>query len=221
MFRIKICGIKTIDDAQAAVDAGADAVGLNFYEKSRRYVETKVAADIARSLPADVALVGVFVNSSSERINDIAGSVGLQAIQLHGDEPPRLLKEISEDCWIVRARRWRARGILEVVDDLETCREAGRKVDAVLLDAAVAGQFGGTGSILPWSAMKDYRLSVGETPLILAGGLTPENVAEAIRIVQPHGVDVASGVEGSPGAKDHEKIHAFVQAARTAFAEAV
>lgn len=226
MFQIKICGIKTLSDAQAAVDAGADALGLNFYEKSPRYVSTEVAAEIAAGIAGagqgGVTLVGVFVNSSAERMNDIASRVGLHALQLHGDEPPALLGELDSRFRIVRARRWSERGLQEVADDLQACAEqGGRRVDAVLLDAAVAGQFGGTGSTLPWAALRDYPQSLGETPLILAGGLNPENVGEAIRQVRPGGVDVASGVESSPGVKDHGKLRALVQAARSAFAEEI
>jgi phosphoribosylanthranilate isomerase len=223
VFRIKICGIKTIAEAEAAVAAGADAVGLNFYQKSPRFVSTQVAADIAQALPEGVpegvTVVGVFVNLTAERMNEIASSVGLDAIQLHGDEPPTLLGELNSKYRIVRARRWSERGLPDIAEDLQACLENGRHVDALLLDAAAAGQFGGTGSQLPWAKVRDYSNSLGETQLILAGGLTPENVAEAIRTVRPYGVDVASGVESSPGVKDHGKVRAFVEAAKTAFSE--
>jgi phosphoribosylanthranilate isomerase len=220
VFRIKICGIKTIADAQAAVDAGADAIGLNFYEKSKRYVSAEAAADIAEAMPSGVALIGVFVNSPAEQMNHIASNVGLHAIQLHGDEPPALLGELDSSRRIVRARRWSELGLQDIADDLQAClKHGGRRADAVLLDAAVAGQFGGTGSRLPWAELNNYAQRLGETPLILAGGLNPENVAEAIRTVRPYGVDVASGVESSPGVKDHDKIRAFVEAAQAAFSE--
>jgi phosphoribosylanthranilate isomerase len=220
VFRIKICGMKTIADAQAAVDAGADAIGLNFYEKSPRFVTTDIAAEISQAMPEAVALVGVFVNSSSEQMNDIASSVGLHAIQLHGNEPPALLGELNSEYRIVRARRWSERGMPDIAEDLQACSEhGGRRVDAVLLDAAVAGQFGGTGSKLPWAEVTDYPRWLGETQLILAGGLNPGNVAEAVRTVRPYGVDVASGVESSAGVKDHSKVRAFVEAALSAFAE--
>ncbi len=226
MFRIKICGIKTLTEARAAVDAGADAIGLNFYEKSPRYVSTDVTAGIAagitEAMPGDVTVIGVFVNSPAERMNRIASSVGLHAFQLHGDEPPALLRELNGDCLVVRARRWSEQGLQDVADDLRACFElGGRRADAVLLDAAVAGQFGGTGSTLPWATLKDYQQCLGETPLILAGGLNPENVFEAIDTVRPGGVDVASGVESSPGIKDHGKMRAFIEAARAAFEKEV
>lgn len=218
MFRIKICGIKTLADAQTAADAGADAIGLNFYEKSPRYVPREIATEIAGAMPDEVTLVGVFVNKSAEQTNDIATTVGLHAIQLHGDEPPSLLGELNRECRIVRARRWGERGLHEVAEDLVACSEiGGRRADAVLLDAAIAGQFGGTGSKLPWIELKDYPQWLGETPLILAGGLNPENVREAIVAVRPGSVDVASGVESSPGVKDREKMRSFIQAARSAF----
>ncbi|MCH8840229.1 MAG: phosphoribosylanthranilate isomerase, partial [Planctomycetes bacterium] len=189
---------------------------------SPRYVSTDVAADIAGAMPGDVKVVGVFVNSSAERISRIASSVGLHAFQLHGDEPPALLGEFSGECRIVRARRWSERGLQDVADDLLACFElGGRRADAVLLDAAVTGQFGGTGSTLPWAALKDYPQWLGETPLILAGGLNPENVFEAIHTVRPAGVDVASGVENSPGVKDARKLQSFIQAAHSAFTEEV
>lgn len=220
MFRIKICGIKTIADAQAAVDAGADAIGLNFYEKSPRYVSTEAAADIAGAMPSGVTLVGVFVNSPAEQMNRVASNAGLHAIQLHGDEPPTLLGELDSSRRIVRARRWSERGLQDIAEDLQACLKLGsRRADAVLLDAAVAGQFGGTGSRLPWAEVRDHSQWLGETPLILAGGLNPENVAEAIRTVRPYGVDVASGVESSPGVKDPGKVRAFVEAAHAGFAE--
>lgn len=220
MFDIKICGIKTLADAQAAVDAGADAIGLNFYEDSRRFVSTGDAAELAKTLPDDVTKVGVFVNAAAERMNEIAASVGLDAIQLHGDEPPALLGELNKKIKIVRAKRWNEQGFEILANDLRACLEiGGRRPDAVLVDATVTGQFGGTGSTLPWAELKDYSGWLGDTPLVLAGGLSPENVAEAIRIVRPDGVDVASGVESSPGIKDHRKIQAFIEAARKAFSE--
>ena len=220
MFQIKICGLKSEADAQVAVEAGADAIGLNFYEESCRCIGIEQAAAIAGSLPKEVMTIGVFVNSPAQQINEIASSVGLDAIQLHGDEPPSILAELSGSHTVLRARRWNGRGGQEITDDLLACAElGGRSPDAVLLDAAVAGQFGGTGNTLPWDKLKEYPQWLGETPLILAGGLNPANVVEAILAVHPHGVDVASGVESSPGIKDHNKIRDFVQAASSALSE--
>ena len=221
MFQIKICGITSPNDARVAVEAGADAIGLNFYDKSPRHVTVAAAADIARSVPGDVTIVGVFVNATAERIAKITGEVGLDAVQLHGDEPPELIAELGEDFRIVRARRLSPRGLAEIAEDLNACAKRGsRRPDAVLLDANVTGQYGGTGSKLPWSNLTDYCRWLDPTPMILAGGLRPENVAEAIGLVRPSGVDVASGVEDAPGVKSPEKMRLFIQAAREAFASA-
>jgi phosphoribosylanthranilate isomerase len=221
VFRIKICGITTLADAQAAVAAGADALGLNFYEPSPRYVAPTLAAEIAQALPGQVTVVGVFVNASADQINSLCDSVGLDAIQLHGDEPPELLREINRNCALIRVRRYGAGGLAKVADDLEACvQRGGRRPDAMLLDADRAGQYGGTGHALPWAELRGHELSLSDTPFVLAGGLTPENVAEAIRTVQPTAVDTASGVEISPGVKDPAKMLSFIAAAQAAFAEA-
>lgn len=223
MFRIKICGITNEADALAAAHAGADTIGLNFYPKSPRFIEPEIAWTILTAVPPQLGRVGVVVNENTETVNRLLlklGSIlpsGLQAIQLHGDEPPEILREIRAK-HLIRARRFTEEGIAAIAADLEACDKMRRLPDAVLVDAATPGRYGGTGTTVSWSGLADYRRWLHNVPLILAGGLTPENVAEAIRIVRPHGVDVASGVESSPGKKDHAKVRDFVAAAREAFA---
>jgi len=219
LFRIKICGITSVEDALAAVDAGTDAIGLNFYEKSCRYVKPEMAKEIAAEIMSDAIPVGLFVNHSAEEVKSICKKVGLQLVQLHGDEPPEFLGQINGGYDIVRARRISEKGLEEISEDLQACAElSGSCPDALLLDAAAPGQYGGTGKTISWSRIANHHDQI-RIPLILAGGLTPENVAEAIRTVRPFGVDVASGVESSPGVKDHAKVQAFVAAAKSAFAE--
>lgn len=216
-FRIKICGVTKAEDARAAVEAGSDAIGLNFYPESSRYLELRDAFGIHRhTLGSEVDRVGVFVNAEDTWVRERIYDVHLDAIQLHGDEPPEFLSQLP-DFPIIRARRMDERGVAALAEDLAACEAAGRLPDAVLVDAMTPGRYGGTGETVSWAGLADYRKWLGDVPLILAGGLTPDNVAEAIRMVRPAGVDVASGVESSPGVKDHEKIRRFVDAARDAF----
>jgi phosphoribosylanthranilate isomerase len=217
-FRIKICGVTNIADAQAAADAGADAIGLNFYGASPRHLSSDAAQYIAEELKGDVERVGVFVNAPDDAIREICKDASMGIVQLHGDEPPSILGKLSR-FEVIRARRLDARGIAAIEDDLQACTDAaGSPPNAVLIDAAAAGQYGGTGTTVDWRQLAGHE-SMLSVPLILAGGLTPENVAEAIRIVRPQAVDVASGVESSPGKKDHAKVRDFVAAAREAFAQ--
>ena len=214
MFRIKICGVTTVDDARAAVQMGAEMIGLNFFAGSPRYVSPEQAQAIADEIPQTT---GVFVNASAEEINGIAESVGLDWVQLHGDEPPEMLADIRTNLPIIRVHCLGERGVEAIADDLEACRAKGRAPDAVLVDATVAGQYGGTGKTADWAALKNYGDWLGEVPLILAGGLRAENVGEAIAAVGPDAVDTASGVESSAGVKDAVKMQAFWAAAVTAF----
>jgi phosphoribosylanthranilate isomerase len=224
MFRIKICGVTNLADALAAADAGADTIGLNFYPKSPRFIDAKAATTILRVVPPKLGRVGVVVNEEAESVNLLlaelaqSATTGLYAIQLHGDEPPGFLALVKAK-YLIRARRFTDQGIAAIAADLEACDKMRRLPDAILIDAAAPGQYGGTGTKVSWSGLADYPRWLHNVPLILAGGLTPENVAEAIRIVRPHGVDVASGVESAPGKKDHAKIRDFVAAAREAFAQ--
>jgi phosphoribosylanthranilate isomerase len=210
--RVKVCGVTSTADALQAAALGADAVGLNFYPQSPRYVLPEDAAAILRELPPFVEPVGLFVNQPlTEVFAAAAGFTGLRTVQWHGDEP-----EVSASpafrfipAFAVRDRESLAR----ISRYLERCRELGRLPAAVLVDAHVAGLYGGTGQRAPWELLADFRPGV---PLILAGGLTPDNVAEAVRVVQPYAVDVASGVESSPGRKDVEEMRRFIGNVRDA-----
>ncbi|MCG8450690.1 MAG: phosphoribosylanthranilate isomerase [Pirellulales bacterium] len=212
---IKICGITRREDLSAAKELGVDAVGVNFFEQSPRFVSSDQARPF-RSATAPM-LVGVFVNAKPAGIAKAIEAFGLQALQIHGDEPPDTMVELP-NIPVIRARRIDDRGIGPIAEDLAACRAAGRQPDAVLVDAMTPGRYGGTGRTVSWTALADYRQWLGELPLILAGGLTPENVGEAIHTVRPTGVDVASGVESAPGIKDHAKMQSFVEEATAAFA---
>lgn len=203
MTVIKICGIKTLKDALAAIDSGADYLGFNFYPKSVRFIEKSACADITSVLKREhpqVKLVGVFVNSPVEEIKDILQTCQLDLAQLHGDETPEIFAQLTPHAF--RAFR----GIPE--------SNAGYERDEapfMLIDAAVKGVYGGSGVTADWAAAAELAKKY---PLLLAGGLTPENVADAVRLVRPWGVDVASGVESAPGEKDAEKMSAFIKAVR-------
>ncbi len=224
-FRIKICGITRAEDAIEAVAAGADAIGLNFYLKSSRYVDNDTLFELRGvltrldelrfSLNRRIDAVGVFVNPSRAQVLRSLSDRHLTATQLHGDEPPEFVAQLP-DSLVIRARRMDERGVAGIAEDLEACQAAGRLPDAVLVDAATPGRYGGTGETVSWAGLADHSEWLGDVPLILAGGLTPDNVAEAIRIVRPAGVDVASGVESSPGVKDHDKMRRFIEAAKSA-----
>jgi phosphoribosylanthranilate isomerase len=201
--RVKICGITNLPDAQVAVGAGADALGFNFYEKSPRYVPPATAAEISRSLPPFTLRVGVFVNPAEELVRRAVGECGLNLLQFHGDEPPEFCTQFG--LMSMKAFRVRDAGSLNELPKYQT--------DAWLLDAYVSDTFGGTGEKFNWSLAVEVQKS--GKPVFLAGGLTPENVAEAIRQVQPFGVDVSSGVESSPGRKDHGKVRSFIKSAKS------
>lgn len=219
MFRIKICGITNSADALAAMQSGADALGFNFYVQSKRFVEPTAAREIVASLPKDVRKIGVFVNRSAAEICSIAAEVGLNGIQLHGDETPEIVAQLPEQLLLIRAFRCGAAGLTPLKEYLEKCRAAGRVPDAVLIDADAGADFGGTGQRADWSQVARERSMLKRTPLILAGGLTPANVVAAIKAACPDAVDVASGVEREPGLKDERLIANFVIAARRAFGD--
>jgi phosphoribosylanthranilate isomerase len=202
--RVKICGVTTAADAVFAVEHGADAVGLNFFPKSSRYLTPAAAADIIRALPAFACPVGVFVNEPLRRATAVAFQLGLRAIQTVDDVPQA--NEAFPFAY-VPAFRVKAEADLNAIKSF--CETA--NPSAVLIDSHVPGQMGGTGVTAPWHLLAGFDPGV---PVILAGGLTPENVAEAIRVMRPWGVDVASGVESSPGVKDPGKVRAFLSAVR-------
>jgi phosphoribosylanthranilate isomerase len=220
MFRIKICGVTNIDDARAAAASGAEALGLNFYRSSKRFISTEIARQIVAEVGAQTQPVGVFANASADETCDICRASAINFVQLHGEKrPPRselVFKLRDPMVSVVRAHSFGVGGMDAVYEDMFDAN--GTAADAILVDAAVSGMYGGTGQTIDWNRLVNFEDSIGKMPLILAGGLTPENVAEAIRIVRPHGVDVASGVESSPGKKDAAKVRDFVIAAREAFA---
>jgi phosphoribosylanthranilate isomerase len=209
-IRIKICGVTTPEDARFAADNGADAVGLNFYRQSPRFISPRVAAEIVRILPPFTAPVGVFVEMPMRQICSVSYQLGLRAIQTYDvgaqTEDPFPFAHVP------------AFRVKEVTDldairiYVEKASALGRKPAAILIDSRSEGQLGGTGQVAPWSILAGFKPGV---PLILAGGLTPENVAEAIAIVRPWGVDVASGVESTPGRKEPLKVAQFIQTVRS------
>jgi phosphoribosylanthranilate isomerase len=217
MFRIKICGITNERDALAAAEAGADAIGLNFFQKSRRFIEPETARQITAAVPAGILKVGVFVNLTVAEISSIVSRVGLDAVQLHGDESPQIIAELLKDVRVLRAHRCGSDGLMSLSQFLAVSRAAGRMPDAVLIDADAGSDFGGTGQRADWDLIAREREALQKLPLILAGGLTLGNVAAAIAAVAPEGVDVASGVESAPGKKDQAKVRDFIVAAREAF----
>jgi phosphoribosylanthranilate isomerase len=216
VFRIKICGVTRAEDALAAARAGADAIGLNFYSESRRFVDPLRAANIAAHVPTGVAKVGVFVNPPIDDVRRQVDLLGLDFVQLHGDEPPSFLAQLH-DLPIIRAFRLGPAGWLPLVNYLDECRRFDCCPAAILADAATAKGYGGTGTVSDWQIARQFHGLGVDLPFILAGGLNPSNVAEAIAAVKPFGVDVASGVESAAGTKDYGKIAAFASAARTAF----
>jgi phosphoribosylanthranilate isomerase len=216
MFQLKVCGITTVDDAVVAAEAGADAIGLNFWPRSRRLVSIDAAREISAELD-DVVRVGVFVNATAEEIARTADAVGLEWIQLHGDEPAELLAQLPAQLKVMRAFRCGAEGLKSASRFLSECRARGRAPDAALVDADAGAEYGGTGRVANWSKIVSERGQLGGVPMILAGGLTPQNVAEAIAVTRPDGVDVASGVESRPGVKDAKLVREFIDAARLGF----
>ena len=202
--RVKICGITVIEDAMAAVDAGADAIGLVFYKHSPRYVDIETAAAIAVTVPPFVSKVGLFVNADQSTIKDVLSNVQLDLIQFHGSESPAECEGF--DMPYIKA--------VNVDSDLDYAESEARyhTAAALLLDTHVKGVPGGTGQSFDWTRIPSRR----NKPLILAGGLTAENVGNAVRLVQPYAVDVSSGVETSSHKKSTQRINAFLEAVRLA-----
>lgn len=202
MVRVKICGITNVEDALLACELGADAIGLNFYEKSPRCISPFMASKVIAKLPPFVAAVGVFVNWQAAPVTSLAKALNLAAAQLHGDESPKLAGETAKKVTVIKALPVGKGSTLPPFSRY-------RGVTAFLLDAQHSGQYGGTGRTADWAAAqaaaKSYRI-------LLAGGLTPESVAEAILAVRPYAVDVTSGVESKPGKKDPAKLRAFFEA---------
>jgi len=202
MTKIKICGIKTVDDALAAMDAGADLIGFNFYPRSPRYIDVGQCRDIMAVMRkyGHISYVGVFVNASAAEVHATLETAALTLAQLHGDETSQMVQSLN-------GKAFKAfRGVPQSLNGF-----ARKDAPALLVDASVKGMYGGTGETADWSTAAALAQ---QSPLLLAGGLTPENVADAVRRVCPWGVDVASGVESAPGKKDPAKMKAFVQAVK-------
>ncbi|MBY0513481.1 MAG: phosphoribosylanthranilate isomerase [Gemmataceae bacterium] len=212
-IRIKICGVTTPEDARFAAEAGADALGLNFYPKSPRFLTPPAAAAVVRALPPFTATVGVFVGTSLRQAAAVAYQLGLRGLQTYDDRPPD--DDPFPFAHVPAFRVKDAAGLDHVREFVRLARAAGRPPAAVLIDSYTPGEMGGTGKIAPWELIRGFDPGV---PVVLAGGLTPENVAEAISTVRPWGVDVASGVELAPGRKDPEKVARFIRNARAAAA---
>lgn len=207
--RIKICGLTRLDEARAAVAAGADWIGLNFHLGSPRRVDPATAELISSGLPASASAVGLFVDRPPAEVSEVAARVGLRIVQLHGEEPPEDLLALR-DFWIIRAFRLADNAaVARMSAYLERAEQLGRVPDAVLIDGYSSTHRGGTGRTIDSELFDCLPLL---PRLILAGGLTPENVAERVTLVHPWMVDVASGVESKPGRKDPERVAAFVRA---------
>lgn len=204
MIRVKICGITSREDARAAVEAGADAIGFIFVEGTPRWIEPEAAADIAREVGPFIATVGVFMDKTVEEIQRIVAVCGLSLAQLHGNEPPELCRQLRLP--FVKSIR------VQSEDDLATLSNY-PQARAFLLDSYDAERPGGTGKTFPWEIAAK---AAQEAKIVLSGGLTPGNVARAVTHVRPYAVDVSSGVETSPGRKDHRKMREFIEQAKRA-----
>jgi phosphoribosylanthranilate isomerase len=200
--RVKICGITNLEDALSAVASGADALGFVFFQESPRYVPYNDAASIIRKLPPFITTIGVFVNEKPEQIEKITSLTGIDVIQLHGDEPP---SQCSLSKRVIKAIR------VKSLESLDSVIHYQGKISAFLLDTYAPTVFGGTGRIFNWD-IASYAKQFGR--IILAGGLTPDNIAEAMKQVMPYGVDVSSGVEAKKGKKDHAKMKLFIERAK-------
>lgn len=200
--KVKICGITNLDDAMAAVDFGADALGFVFFKGSPRYIPCDSAASIIKNLPPFLTTVGVFVNEQPEHIENVITMVGIDVIQLHGEEPPERYTFTRQ---VIKAMR------VETLESLDPLINYRGEASAFLLDTFTPDLFGGTGKIFNWDIALEAK-QFGR--IILAGGLTPDNVAEAVRRVRPYGVDVSSGIEFEKGRKDFKKMQMFIERAK-------
>ena len=205
MTFIKICGITNLEDALAAVTAGADAVGFNFYKPSPRYIAPQSAREIVKQLPASVLTVGVFVDEESpQAVMNIGDEAGVKALQLHGDESPDYCRELAATAQVIKS--------LAVSDSFDPKLAYAYQVDAIMLDTRDNRLRGGTGRTFDWSIAQQVSQLVPK--LYLAGGLSPENVEEAINRVHPYAVDACSALEDRPGTKNHQRLRAFIDTVR-------
>jgi phosphoribosylanthranilate isomerase len=205
MVKVKICGITNPSDARRSAESGADALGFVFAQSPRR-VSPERARSIIKKLPPFVIPVGVFVDEEVDKVLEVAAYTGLKAVQLHGSETPNYMEDLLDQGWFwtIKSLRIKRRG--------DVRRLSRYKAHAFLLDSHEKGRLGGTGKPFPWHLAREAR-RLGTT--ILAGGLNPENVREAIRVVRPYAVDVSSGVESSPGRKDRQLVKEFIRAAKS------
>ena len=203
MTRVKVCGITRHEDAIFCIASGVHALGFIFYEKSKRYIRPSDAKDIIRKLPPFVSRVGVFVNSSAEDIKNVSIQTGIDTVQLHGDETPEFCDFIKKP--VIKSFR--------VKDSLDISHIESFNVQAILFDTYDNNNFGGTGKVFNWDIIKNYNATGN---IIISGGLNKDNVGFAIKNINPYAVDVSSGVESSPGIKDHLKINKFMESVRNA-----
>ncbi len=216
---VKICGLTRVDVAEALLAAlpeknSINAIGLNFYSRSKRCVTPEVAARIMELLPESITPVGLFVNHSLDEIQRITETCRLQTIQLHGDESPEFVAQLKQ-YHLIKAFRVGPDGLDHVARELDQYDTLGVTLSRCLIDALVTGEYGGTGHKAPWQLLRE-KWPADWPPFVLAGGLTPENVQEAIESASPAGVDVASGVESTPGVQDTQKVLTFLKNARSA-----
>lgn len=211
---VKVCGLRTVENALQVAAAGVDAIGLNFYSKSKRYITPQAAKKIVAALPTNVMSVGLFVNHSADEVLQIAEETGIKTLQFHGDESPDFVAQFR-DFQIIKAFRVDSSNIEQLQAEVESYRTAGIKLFGCLIDAKVSDAYGGTGQTAPWDILRQNYNDDNLPVLILAGGLTANNVREAVNTVQPWGVDTASGVESAPGIKDSNLTQRFVQLAHS------
>jgi phosphoribosylanthranilate isomerase len=203
MTLVKICGITNVDDALAGVDAGADALGFNFYPRSPRFIPPATARDIIDKIPSSILRVGVFVNEQLQSVSRILTEAGLSAAQLHGDESPDYCDQLKPT-FVIK--------VFGATNKFDWTAVNRYHVDAIMLDTKDDLLRGGTGRVFDWTVAQGVRQSA--TKLFLAGGLSPENVATAIATVRPYAVDACSSLESTPGKKNHERVRAFINAVR-------
>jgi phosphoribosylanthranilate isomerase len=204
---VKICGITNAADAIAAIEAGADALGFNLFPSSKRFVDLEAARGWISELPHSVKKVAILVNPTLEAAAHLAGRGVVDALQLHGQETPAF-------CEALQRRGVSFSKAIPVLNDISLADVPSFFTPMIVLDSARMGQFGGSGHAFPWTLARRFCESHRELRIVLAGGLTPDNVAEAVRLVRPFGVDVTTGVEAAAGRKDHDLLRRFVQAAR-------
>ncbi|SMO46901.1 phosphoribosylanthranilate isomerase [Balnearium lithotrophicum] len=207
MVRVKVCGITNLNDALITVKAGADAVGFILYPKSKRFIKAKEVRRITQGLPPFIFKVGVFVNEDLHAILEILSYANLDFAQLHGDESPEECEYIGKER-VIKVFR------LKSIDEVEKIEPYIGKIRALLLDTYSESSYGGTGKTFNWEIARAVKERFPQIPLILSGGLNPENVRDAIKEVNPYAIDVSSGVERAPGIKDREKVELFIRRAK-------